>query len=95
VEVGTALGSAERVAVISVRDSGTGVPESDLANIFDPFFRSSMHARKDGSGLGLAIARRVIESHGGSIVASNAPGGGLRVYIELPLLRGEAGTSRT
>jgi two-component system OmpR family sensor kinase len=86
VEVGTALGSEDRVAVISVRDSGTGVPESDIANIFDPFFRSSTHARKEGSGLGLTIAKRVIESHGGSIVAANVPGGGLRVNIELPLL---------
>ena len=86
VEVGTALGSGDRVAVISVRDSGTGVPESDIANIFDPFFRSTTHARKEGSGLGLAIAKRVVESHGGSIVASNVPGGGLRVNIELPLL---------
>jgi two-component system OmpR family sensor kinase len=86
VEVGTALGAGGRVAVISVRDSGTGVPEFDIANIFDPFFRSSTHARKEGSGLGLAIAKRVVESHGGSIVASNVPGGGLRVNIELPLL---------
>ncbi len=86
VEVGTALGSGARVAVISVRDFGTGVPESDIGNIFDPFFRSSTHARKEGSGLGLAIAKRVVESHGGSIVASNVPGGGLRVNIELPLL---------
>jgi two-component system OmpR family sensor kinase len=88
VEVGTALGPGGRVAVISVRDSGTGVPESDIAHIFDPFFRSSTHARKDGTGLGLAIAKRVIESHGGSIAASNVPGSGLRVNIELPLLPG-------
>ena len=88
VEVGTALGPGGRVAVISVRDSGTGVPESDIAHIFDPFFRSSMHARKEGTGLGLAIAKRVIESHGGSIAASNVSGGGLRVNIELPLLQG-------
>jgi two-component system OmpR family sensor kinase len=88
VEVKTTLGGAEGVAVISVQDSGTGVPESDLANIFDPFFRSSAHARKEGSGLGLEIAKRVVESHGGSIVALNVPGGGLRVDIELPLLPG-------
>lgn len=86
VEVGTALGAGGRMAVISVRDSGTGVPESDIARIFDPFFRSSTHARKEGSGLGLAIAKRVVEKHGGSIAASNRPGGGLRVNIELPLL---------
>ncbi len=88
VEVETALGSGEHVAVISVRDSGTGVPAADLPHIFDPFFRSSTHARKEGNGLGLAIAKRVIESHGGSIVASNVPGGGLLVNIELPLLPG-------
>ena len=88
VEVGTALGPGGRVAVISVRDWGTGVPESDIDHIFDPFFRSSMHARKEGTGLGLAIAKRVIESHGGTIVASNVPGGGLCVNIELPLLSG-------
>jgi signal transduction histidine kinase len=62
------------------------VPESDLGNIFDPFFRSSAHARKEGSGLGLEIAKRVVESHGGSIEALNVPKGGLCVNIELPLL---------
>jgi two-component system, OmpR family, sensor kinase len=88
VEVGMALVPEDRVAVISVRDSGTGVPEAEIANIFDPFFRGSTHAQKEGSGVGLAIAKRVIESHGGSIMASNVPGGGLRVNIELPLLPG-------
>ncbi len=88
VEVGMALGAGGRAAVISVRDSGTGVPDSDIEHIFDPFFRSSMHARKEGTGLGLAIAKRVIESHGGSIRASNVPLGGLCVNIELPLLLG-------
>jgi len=88
VDVGAAPGAGGRVAVISVRDTGTGVPESEVANIFDPFFRSSTHARKEGTGLGLAIAKRVIESHGGSISASNVPGGGLLVNIELPLLQG-------
>jgi two-component system OmpR family sensor kinase len=86
VEVATAQGSGGRAAVISVRDYGTGIPEPDLGRIFDPFFRSSTHASKEGSGLGLAIAKRVIQTHGGSIMASNAPGGGLRVNIELPLL---------
>ena len=85
VEVGTILGSGNRTVVVSVRDSGTGVPQADIGHIFDPFFRSPTHARKEGSGLGLAIAKRVIDSHGGSIVASNVTGGGLRVNIELPL----------
>ncbi len=95
VQLGTALSSSGRAVVISVRDSGTGVPEADLASIFDPFFRSSMHAHKEGSGLGLAIAKRVIESHGGSIAASNVPGGGLCVNIELPLLHAAAAAPQT
>ena len=86
VTVETTRGFDGRFVVISVQDCGTGVPESDLANIFDPFFRSSTHQRKKGSGLGLEIAKRVVESHGGTIRASNVPSGGLRVNIELPLL---------
>lgn len=86
VEVATALGGDGHVAVITVQDSGTGVPESDLARIFDPFFRSSTHQDMKGSGLGLEIAKRVIASHGGTIRAWNVPTGGLRVNIELPLL---------
>ena len=86
VTIDTTQGAAGGTAVISVQDAGTGVPESDLANIFDPFFRSSAHQRKEGSGLGLEIAKRVVETHGGAIRASNVPTGGLRVDIELPLL---------
>jgi signal transduction histidine kinase len=82
----TAAGSGGRSVVIAVQDAGTGVPESDLENIFEPFFRSQIHARKEGSGLGLQIAKRVVESHGGTIMAQNVPTGGLRVNIELPLL---------
>ena len=76
VTIDTTQGAAGGTAVISVQDAGTGVPESDLANIFDPFFRSSAHQRKEGSGLGLEIAKRVVETHGGAIRASNVPTGG-------------------
>jgi signal transduction histidine kinase len=82
----TAAGTGGRSVVISVQDAGTGVPEADLENIFEPFFRSAIHARKEGSGLGLQIAKRVVQSHGGTIMAQNVATGGLRVNIELPLL---------
>jgi two-component system OmpR family sensor kinase len=81
----TAVGSEGGSVVISVQDAGTGVPESDLERIFEPFFRSPIHAQQDGSGLGLQIAKRVVQSHGGTIMAENVPTGGLRVNIELPL----------
>ncbi|MEB4591592.1 ATP-binding protein [Candidatus Thiothrix sp. Deng01] len=71
---------------ITVDDQGPGVPESELDSIFNPFQRSSAgSSTRNGHGLGLAIARRAIESHGGSIRATNRPECGLRIAITLPL----------
>jgi two-component system OmpR family sensor kinase len=71
---------------ITVDDQGPGVPAAELASIFEPFQRSSNgNPARNGYGLGLAIARRAIESHGGSIRASNRPERGLRVEIILPI----------
>ncbi|HRJ53885.1 MAG TPA: ATP-binding protein [Candidatus Thiothrix moscowensis] len=71
---------------INVDDQGTGVPETELDSIFEAFQRSSAgSANRHGYGLGLAIARRAIESHGGSIHASNRTPQGLRIRIRLPL----------
>ncbi|GAA0722291.1 sensor histidine kinase [Dokdonella soli] len=74
-------------AQISVRDHGPGVPEADLARIFEPFYRtdSARTRSSGGTGLGLAIARRAIERHGGRITARNLDGRGLEVTIRLPL----------
>lgn len=73
-------------AVLTVRDHGPGVPESELAHIFEPFYRVSEARERSsgGVGLGLSIADRTIKLHGGSIRAENVPGG-LAVTIELPL----------
>jgi signal transduction histidine kinase len=71
---------------IQVLDRGPGVAEGELATIFQPFFRSSGTEKDvEGHGLGLAIAQQVVRQHGGTIVASNRPGGGLCVEIVLPL----------
>jgi two-component system, OmpR family, sensor histidine kinase CpxA len=80
-------------AVIEVRDHGPGVPEKELANIFQPFHRlGPVHARHTGgAGLGLAIAERAVRLHGGTIVAANAPGGGLLMTICIPEADGERG----
>jgi two-component system nitrogen regulation sensor histidine kinase NtrY len=66
--------------VISVEDSGPGVPPESLSKIFDPYFST----KSTGTGLGLAIARKAIEEHGGAIRAENVSPG-LRVVIELPM----------
>ncbi len=73
-------------ALIRIRDHGPGVPEDSIHDIFRPFHRigDSRDRQSGGVGLGLAIAQQAIQSHGGSITAANASGGGLLVEINLP-----------
>lgn len=80
---------AAQTLTITINDQGPGVPETELTRLFEPFYRVSIaRDRKtadDGYGLGLAIAARAVQSHGGSITASNLAAGGLAVSIQLPL----------
>ena len=73
-------------ARIEIRDHGPGLPESELTNIFRPFYRVAVARDREsgGAGLGLAIAERVIRTHGGTIVAQNAAPRGLLIAISLP-----------
>jgi two-component system sensor histidine kinase CpxA len=77
----------EDEAEIVVRDLGPGVPEGVLDEIFTPFYRvgRARDRKTGGTGLGLSITRRIVNSHGGSVVAENHPGGGLSVTIRLPV----------
>ncbi len=81
---GTAVAVTVKGRSILVRDYGPGVPEQDLARIFDPFYRveNDRNRASGGAGLGLAIARRAVELHKGTIRARNADPG-LLVKIEL------------
>jgi signal transduction histidine kinase len=77
------LHGSDSRALICVRDYGPGVPNTMLSEIFLPFRRVA-NGNSDGAGLGLAIAARAVEVHRGKISATNAPGGGLSVKIDLP-----------
>jgi signal transduction histidine kinase len=70
---------------VSVRDHGPGVPAHSLSKLFLPFYRvdDARDRRAGGTGLGLSITERAIRLHGGTVEASNAPGGGLCVEIRL------------
>lgn len=70
-------------AVLTVDDTGPGIPEADRERVFDRFHRLA-GADIPGSGLGLAIVREVVRLHHGEIALMDAPGGGLRVRVVLP-----------
>jgi signal transduction histidine kinase len=63
---------------VRVTDDGPGIPETDLANLFEPFFRvdRSRSKKSGGYGLGLSICKRILEAHGGTITAENNRGRG-------------------
>ncbi|WP_133127376.1 two-component system sensor histidine kinase CpxA [Legionella nagasakiensis] len=76
----------EKSVYIDIKDHGPGVPESQLTNIFYPFYRvdTSREKKTGGFGLGLAIAQQAIKLHQGEIQAKNRKEGGLLVRISLP-----------
>ena len=65
-----------RDGTLQVRDDGPGIDETDLPRIFERFYRGARATSLPGSGLGLAIVAQVMASHGGQVVAAQAPGGG-------------------
>lgn len=69
---------------VEVRDHGAGIPEADLPRVFDRFYRADAARTETGSGLGLAIVAQVVERHGGTVSAANAPEGGAVVGFTLP-----------
>ena len=75
-------------AVVSVTDSGSGVPPDALEKLFQPFYRldDDRGRQTGGVGLGLAITERAVRFHGGHVAAFNKAEGGLLVEIHLPLL---------
>lgn len=70
---------------VHVRDHGPGVPEEELGLLFRPFFRGTNASQANGHGLGLAIVQRVMQAHGGEVMAHNQQGGGLEVIMRLPV----------
>ena len=70
---------------LTVRDHGPGIPEADRAHVFDRFYRADTARGQPGSGLGLAIVRQVAETHGGTVAAEAADGGGALMRLRLPV----------
>jgi signal transduction histidine kinase len=85
------VGTKNDAVVISVKDTGYGIPADDLPFIFDRFYRVRNDDVKDieGNGLGLAIVKSIIERHGGQISVESKPGKGTCFTFSLPLIQNE------
>lgn len=72
-------------ATFTIRDQGIGIPEDELAHVFDPFFRASNVLNTPGSGLGMAIVKSAVDLHGGTITVESKLGLGTTVTVRIPL----------
>ena len=78
-----------RYAIISVQDSGTGIPPDQLEQIFDRNYRydrPGVEKGVEGSGLGLAICREIVQAHGGTVRAESDGKTGSIFYVSLPCI---------
>lgn len=69
-----------------VSDKGPGIPEHQIASMFEPFSQGDKARGGEGSGLGLAIIKKIIDMHKGEVTLANLATGGLQVTVSLPLL---------
>ncbi len=78
---------------ITIQNKGVGIPEDELGQIFEPFYRADKRrSREMGScGLGLCICKEIIEKHNGEITVQSVPNQTTTVYIKLPALKTETG----
>ncbi len=84
-QVVVALRDRPNAATVTVRDGCGGIPEAELPHVFERLWRADPARSGGGAGLGLAIARGLVEAHGGTSAARNAPeAGGCEFSVELP-----------
>ncbi len=72
-------GGGSTAVVVTIKDTGSGIPEEILSKIFDPFFTTKPEGK--GTGLGMTVARKIITLHGGDMMIANDPAGGAVVTI--------------
>ncbi|MBM3789481.1 MAG: sensor histidine kinase, partial [Acidobacteria bacterium] len=81
----TSADSQNPSVIVSIRDTGEGIPQDRISRLFDPYYST----KPTGTGLGLTVVHRVIQEHRGRIRVDSTPGRGATFTVELPLL--EAG----
>lgn len=76
-----------KLGYLIVRDEGVGIDKRSLEQIFTRFYRAEKSRTTTGYGLGLSIAKRIVDTHGGTISATSEPGRGTTFTIALPIVR--------
>ncbi len=89
------LATVGESALLTVEDTGIGIPHAEQARLFERFFRSAEAQQRaiPGTGLGLSIVRSIVHGHGGTVAVSSQAGRGTRFEVRLPLLASEAGAA--
>ena len=80
IEKGAAINTHSRYLIVSFEDSGKGIDQKDIENVFNPFFTT----KEEGTGLGLAICYGIVKRHEGEIEVKSTPGKGTCINIKLP-----------
>jgi len=71
----------QKMAVVSIQDTGCGIPKENIPKLFHPFFTT----KTTGTGLGLSICHKIVEAHGGTITVDSKEGLGTTFSIQFPL----------
>ncbi|MBN8694261.1 MAG: two-component sensor histidine kinase [Bacteroidetes bacterium] len=79
------IASSDSQIIVTIKDQGIGIPESEVAFIYDPFFRASNTKMYEGYGIGLPLTRNVIKLHQGQLIVQSALNAGTTVQVKLPL----------
>lgn len=80
------INSKDKLAQIQISDTGAGIPEEKIEEIFTPLYTT----KKEGTGLGLVSCKSIVESYGGKILVKNNPDYGVTFTVELPLVKKES-----
>jgi len=83
-EIGVEAREVDGVYLISIRNEGPGISETDLPHVFDPLYRASSSRSGSGFGLGLAVVKAVVTSHGWQIGVESEPGGSTVFTVSIP-----------
>ncbi len=82
--------AAANVLIVTVTDEGVGIPEHEIEEIFNPFYRGDSDRRAGGLGLGLALVKNMIDIMGGEIRVNSSSGEGTKVTISVPVRDGKS-----